>query len=106
MQHDEQADVPPGTDGIEVRLGDLMRGERATLGKSLLDVQRELRIRASYVAAKVKVGQWERIDCRWRNGLNRGAAAGLFLGRGTRGHQQQDELCANPEIVRTLHSEP
>ena len=28
-----------------------MRGERATLGKSLLDVQRELRIRASYVAA-------------------------------------------------------
>ena len=32
-------------------LGDIMRGERATLGKSLLDVQRELRIRASYVAA-------------------------------------------------------
>nr|WP_244519191.1 helix-turn-helix domain-containing protein [Paracoccus alcaliphilus] len=28
-----------------------MRGERATLGKSLLDVQRELRIRASYIAA-------------------------------------------------------
>nr|WP_236635876.1 RodZ domain-containing protein [Paracoccus aminophilus] len=28
-----------------------MRGERATLGKSLLDVQRELRIRASFVAA-------------------------------------------------------
>lgn len=35
----------------ETRLGDIMRGERATLGKSLLDVQRELRIRASYVAA-------------------------------------------------------
>jgi cytoskeletal protein RodZ len=34
-----------------VRLGDLMRGERATLGKSLLDVERELRIRANYVAA-------------------------------------------------------
>ncbi|WP_295047994.1 helix-turn-helix domain-containing protein, partial [uncultured Paracoccus sp.] len=33
------------------RLGDIMRGERATMGKSLLDVQRELRIRASYVAA-------------------------------------------------------
>ncbi|WP_234988730.1 RodZ domain-containing protein [Tropicibacter naphthalenivorans] len=32
-------------------LGDLMRGERATLGKSLLDVQRELRIKASYIAA-------------------------------------------------------
>lgn len=37
--------------GDESRLGDAMRGERATLGKSLLDVQRELRIRASYVAA-------------------------------------------------------
>lgn len=35
----------------DTRLGDIMRGERATLGKSLLDVQRELRIRASYVAA-------------------------------------------------------
>ncbi|MDG2406802.1 MAG: DUF4115 domain-containing protein [Paracoccaceae bacterium] len=28
-----------------------MRGERATLGKSLLDVQRELRIKASYIVA-------------------------------------------------------
>ncbi len=35
----------------DTRLGDIMRGERATLGKSLLDVQRELRIRASHVAA-------------------------------------------------------
>lgn len=35
----------------DTRLGDVMRGERATKGKSLLDVQRELRIRASYVAA-------------------------------------------------------
>lgn len=35
----------------DTRLGDIMRGERATLGKSLLDVQRELRIRASYIAA-------------------------------------------------------
>lgn len=52
----------PAEDGVQVgeiqhfldddtRLGDIMRGERATLGKSLLDVQRELRIRASYVAA-------------------------------------------------------
>lgn len=40
-----------GFDDFEVRLGDLMRGERATLGKSLLDVQRELHIRAIYVAA-------------------------------------------------------
>lgn len=42
---------PVGFDDYELRLGDVMRGERATLGKSLLDVQRELRIRASYVAA-------------------------------------------------------
>ncbi len=28
-----------------------MRGERATMGKSLLDVQRELRIKAAYIAA-------------------------------------------------------
>jgi cytoskeletal protein RodZ len=41
----------PGFDDFEMRLGDIMRGERATMGKSLLDVQRELRIRASYVAA-------------------------------------------------------
>ncbi len=38
-------------DELEVSLGDLMRGERATLGKSLLDVQRELHIRATYIAA-------------------------------------------------------
>jgi cytoskeletal protein RodZ len=40
-----------GFDAFDLRLGDLMRGERATLGKSLLDVERELRIRANYVAA-------------------------------------------------------
>ena len=38
-------------DDYEMRLGDIMRGERATLGKSLLDVQRELRIKAPYIAA-------------------------------------------------------
>jgi cytoskeleton protein RodZ len=32
-------------------LGDELRGERATLGKSLLDVQRDLRIKAAYIAA-------------------------------------------------------
>src|SRR6056297_3944810 len=42
---------PRGFDDFELRLGDVMRGERATLGKSLLDVERELRIKASYVAA-------------------------------------------------------
>lgn len=40
-----------GFDDFEVRLGDLMRGERATMGKSLLDVQRELHIRATYISA-------------------------------------------------------
>lgn len=35
----------------ELALGDELRGERATIGKSLLDVQRELRIRAAYIAA-------------------------------------------------------
>lgn len=40
-----------GFDGFELRLGDLMRGERATMGKSLLDVQRELKIKAAYIAA-------------------------------------------------------
>ena len=40
-----------GFDAYELRLGDVMRGERATLGKSLLDVERDLRIKAAYVAA-------------------------------------------------------
>ncbi len=48
----DEADVrPKGFDDYEVRLGDRMRGERATMGKSLLDVQRELRIKANYIAA-------------------------------------------------------
>ncbi|SHJ11830.1 helix-turn-helix domain-containing protein [Wenxinia saemankumensis] len=40
-----------GFDAFELRLGDVMRGERATMGKSLLDVQRELKIKAAYIAA-------------------------------------------------------
>lgn len=40
-----------GFDSFQLRLGDIMRGERATLGKSLLDVQRDLRIKATYIAA-------------------------------------------------------
>jgi len=48
----EVAEVSPRSfDDFELRLGDVMRGERATLGKSLLDVQRELRIKAGYIAA-------------------------------------------------------
>ncbi len=42
---------PRGFDDYELRIGDLLRGERATLGKSLLDVQKELHIRAAFIAA-------------------------------------------------------
>lgn len=42
LQGEMLADVP---------LGDLMRGERATMGKSLQDVEADLRIRAAYIAA-------------------------------------------------------
>ncbi|SLN35990.1 hypothetical protein TRL7639_01723 [Falsiruegeria litorea R37] len=48
---DVDVDKPKGFDDFEVSLGDMMRGERATMGKSLLDVQRELRIKANYIAA-------------------------------------------------------
>lgn len=47
---EEQAN-PRGFDDFDLRLGDIMRGERATMGKSLLDVQRELKIKAPYIAA-------------------------------------------------------
>ncbi len=47
---DDDPDIR-GFDAFDLRLGDLMRGERATLGKSLLDVERELKIKANYVAA-------------------------------------------------------
>ncbi|MEL7098331.1 MAG: RodZ domain-containing protein [Pseudomonadota bacterium] len=50
-KNEPQTDTPRGFDAFELRLGDVMRGERATMGKSLLDVQRELRIKASYIAA-------------------------------------------------------
>ncbi len=46
-----EEDQPTGFDSFDLRLGDVMRGERATLGKSLLDVQRELKIKATYIAA-------------------------------------------------------
>lgn len=46
-----EVEKPKGFDDYDLRLGDLMRGERATLGKSLLDVQRELKIKATYIAA-------------------------------------------------------
>jgi cytoskeletal protein RodZ len=40
-----------GFDSFTMRLGDELRGERASMGKSLLDVQRELRIKAAHIDA-------------------------------------------------------
>lgn len=40
-----------GFDSFEQKLGDELRGERATMGKSLLDVQRDIRIKAAYISA-------------------------------------------------------
>lgn len=45
------AAAQPGGTESGFRLGDELRGERATMGKTLLDVQRDLRIKAAYVAA-------------------------------------------------------
>ena len=47
----EEGEAPKGFDAYSLSLGDVMRGERATMGKSLLDVQRELKIKATYIAA-------------------------------------------------------
>ncbi len=48
---DAEHSAPSGAAPEEVLLGEAMRGERAALGKSLLDVQRELKIKAAYIAA-------------------------------------------------------
>ncbi len=42
---------PKGFDDYDHRLGDMLRGERATKGKCLMDVQRELKIRATHINA-------------------------------------------------------
>ena len=46
-----QTKHPKGFDDYDFRLGDILRGERATLGKSLLDVEKELKIKTNYIAA-------------------------------------------------------
>lgn len=51
MNNGFDSQQPRGFDMYEVTLGDELRGERATLGKSLLDVQRDLRIKATYISA-------------------------------------------------------
>ncbi len=40
-----------GFDSYILRLGEELRGERATLGKSLIQVQKELKIKAAYISA-------------------------------------------------------
>ena len=42
---------PKGFDDFDLKLGDTLRGERATLGKSLVEVQNELKIKAAYISA-------------------------------------------------------
>lgn len=49
-EHEDRSNLK-GFDDFDLLLGDIMRGERATMGKSLLDVQRELKIKATYIAA-------------------------------------------------------
>lgn len=51
MNHTSHNGPLGGFDSFEQKLGDELRGERATLGKSLLDVQRELRVKAAYISA-------------------------------------------------------
>ncbi len=51
MDGEIQNDELGGFDSYELKLGDMLRGERATMGKSLLDVQRDLRIKAAYISA-------------------------------------------------------
>ena len=46
-----QVEHPKGFDDYEFHLGDILRGERATMGKSLLDVEKELKIKANYIVA-------------------------------------------------------
>ena len=47
----EETVAPKGFDDYDLRLGDIMRGERATMAKSLQDIERDLRIKAVYLAA-------------------------------------------------------
>ncbi len=48
---EDNKNEPKGFDDFELKLGDTLRGERATLGKSLVEVQNELKIKAAYISA-------------------------------------------------------
>lgn len=47
----ETVEQPKGFDDFETILGDVIRGERATLGKTLEDVENDLRIKKVYIEA-------------------------------------------------------
>ncbi len=51
MTHTAEQSPASLRDEFDFAIGDELRGERATLGRSLLDVQRDLRIKAAYIAA-------------------------------------------------------
>ncbi|MEM8570916.1 MAG: helix-turn-helix domain-containing protein [Pseudomonadota bacterium] len=51
MERPDDHPSHPRLQTYEFALGDELRGERATKGKTLLDVQRDLRIQATYIAA-------------------------------------------------------
>ena len=44
-----------GFDDYQLCLGDILRGERATKGKSLLNVQREIKINAKYILSLIHI---------------------------------------------------
>ena len=48
---EEKNNKPKGFDDFDLKLGDTLRGERATLGKSVVEVQNELKIKAAYISA-------------------------------------------------------
>jgi hypothetical protein len=51
MKDSQSLDAFNGFDAYDVSLGDILRGERATLGKSYLDVQEDLKIKSEYIEA-------------------------------------------------------
>lgn len=53
-----------GFKDYKIRLGDEMRGLRATMGKSFMDVERELHIRAHLVDA-IEKADLDRIEAKW-----------------------------------------
>ena len=48
---EDNKNKPKGFDDFELKLGDTLRGERATMGKCVVDVQNELKIKAAYISA-------------------------------------------------------